>query len=347
MVWRHPKFVNRILLSIVLVTAAIAASYAAPKHTVRLGMQLQRGTTIHKLLIEMGEKWRNAPGGGVNLIIYPDGTQGSEVDMVRRMRVGQLQAAVLSASGLAEIERDLNALQLMPLVYRSFEELEYVREQLKTELEAKLAAKGFVVVFWGDAGWLHYFSRNEALYPDDFKNMKVFAGAGNQDQIQLIKDAGFNPVPLELNDVLTGIQTGMIDVVPVFPLYALSGQFYTGLKHMLEVNWVPLPGAVVITKKVWDSFSPEAQRTLLETGRDAGIKITAQTRRENEEAVRTMQNKHGLQVHSMTPEMKEKWEQFADRIRPAIRGKLVPEAMFDRVLDLLGKYRSSHNDNKP
>jgi len=346
---RYRKFMNWILLSIALVITAIGSgpSYAAPKRTIRLGMQLQRLTTIHKLLMEMGEKWREAPGGGVNLIIYPDGTQGSEVDMVRRMRVGQLQAAVLTASGLAEIERDLNALQAMPLVYRSLEELEYVREQLKQELEAKLAAKGFVVVFWGDAGWVHYFSRNEARVPDDFKKMKVFTGAGNHPQIQLMKEAGFNTVPLEFNDVLTGIQTGMVDAVPVFPLYALSGQFYTGLKHMLEVNWVPLPGAVVITKRAWDSLSPDTQRVLSETGREAGVKITSQTRRENAEAVRTMQNKHGLKVQAMTPAMEEKWEKFAESIRPAIRGKLVPEAIFDRVLRLLEEYRSSQNDNKP
>ena len=347
--WRHRKLVNWILLSaaLVITTMGTGSSYAAPNRTIRLGMQLQRGTTIHKMLIEMGEKWRDLPGGGARLIIYPDSTQGSEVDMVRRMRVGQLQAAVLTASGLAEIEPDLNALQKMPLVYRSLDELDYVREKLKSELEAKLAAKGFVVVFWGDAGWVHYFSRSEARLPDDFKKMKVFTGAGDYDQIQLMKEVGFNPVPLEFNDVITGIQTGMIDVVPSFPLYALSGQFYTGLKHMLEVNWVPLPGAVVMTKRVWDSFSSDAQRILSETGRDAGLEITSQTRRENDEAVRTMQSKHGLIVHTMTPEMQEEWEKFAESLRPAIRGKMVPEAMFDRVLKLLEEYRSSQKDNKP
>ncbi len=346
---RHRAYVNWILLSIALGIAAIVAgtSHAAPNRTIKLGMQLQRGTSIHKMLIELGEKWRNLPGGGAKLIIYPDSTQGSEVDMVRRMRVGQLHAAVLMASGLAEIERDLNALQAMPLVYRSLAELEYVREQLKQEFEAKLLAKGFVVVFWGDAGWLHYFSRNEARLPDDFKKMKVYTGAGDYDQIQLMKEAGFNPVPLEYADVLTGIQTGMIDTVPSFPLYALEGQFYTRLKHMLEVNWVPVPGAVVITKPVWDSFSPDAKREMLETGREAGLKITSQLRRENDEAVRTMQNKHGLKVHVMTPEMQEKWEQFAESLHAAIRGKLVPEDIFDRVLDLLEKYRGSHKDNKP
>jgi len=349
MVWKNRESVNRILFGMALVLGSIGAgvSYAAPQPVIRLGTEVPRGTTVYKLLTEMGEKWRDAPGGGARLIIYPDGTQGSEVDMVRRMRVGQLQAAVLTASGLAEIEPDLNVLQAMPLVYRSFAELEYVRNQLRTELEAKLAAKGVVVVFWGDAGWVRYFSRSQARFPDDFKRMKVYTGAGNYDQIQLMKQAGFNPVPLEWNDVLTAIQTGMIDAVPAPPLFALEGQFYSELKYMLEVNWVPLPGAVVVTKRTWDSLSPDTRQALLKTGRETGVEITAQSRRENAEAVRTMQDKHGLKVQAMTPEMTAKWEQLAESLRPAIRGKLVPAAMFDRVIDLLTKYRSSHNDRKP
>jgi TRAP-type C4-dicarboxylate transport system substrate-binding protein len=347
--WKNREIVNRSLLGIMLVIGAIGVgiSYSAPKHTIRLGTLAQRGTTPHKLLIEMGEKWRDAPGGGVRLIIYPDGTQGSEVDMVRRMRVGQLQAAMLTASGLAEIEPDLNALQSMPLVYRSFAELEYVREQLKTDLESKLAAKGFVVVFWGDIGWVRIFSRNEARFPDDFKKMKVLAGVGNYNQIQLMKQAGFDPVSFEWNDVLMAIQTGGIDAVQVPPLYALAGQYYRGLKYMLEINWAPLPGAVVVTKRAWDPLSAETRQAMLKTGREAGLEITAQTRRENQEAVQTMQNKHGLIVHTMTPEMQEKWEELAESLRPAIRGKLVPEAMFDRVLKLLEEYRNSHNDKNP
>ena len=86
---------------------------------------------------------------------------------------------------------------------------------------------------------------------------------------------------------------------------------------------------------------------MLKIGRTTGVEITSQMHRENDEAVRTMQSKHGLQVHAMTPEMQEKWEELAQRIRPAIRGKMVPEAMFDRVLKILGEYRSSHINKKP
>jgi TRAP-type C4-dicarboxylate transport system substrate-binding protein len=350
--WKYRESMSWIFLSILLGAGMAAAGtpntvFRDPKHVVRLGTLAQRGTSMHKMLIEMGENWRAAPDGGADLIIYPDGTMGSEVDMVRRMRMGQLQAAMLTAAGLGEIEKDMNVLQSMPLVYRSFDEVEYIRGQLKQELEAKLAAKGFVVIFWGDAGWVHFFSRIAARVPDDFKKMKIFTGADSYSQIQLMKEAGFNPVPLEWNDVLTGIKTGMIDAIPVIPLYALAGQYYTGLKYMLEVNWVPLPGAVVVTKSVWDSFSSDAQRAMLETGREAGLKITSKTRQENDEAVITMQNKHGLQVLPVTPEMDEKWQQLAITLRPAIRGKLVPEAMFDRVLHLLEQYRKSRNSIAP
>src|SRR5574342_428424 len=121
---------------------------------VRLGTIAPRGSSYAKHLLAMGEQWRQAPGGGVLLTIYPDGTMGSEADMVRRMRLGQLQAGMLTAVGLAEIEPAVAGLQNLPMMFRSLEEVDYIGEKLQPTLERRLADKGFVVLFWGDTGWV-------------------------------------------------------------------------------------------------------------------------------------------------------------------------------------------------
>jgi TRAP-type C4-dicarboxylate transport system substrate-binding protein len=347
---------NRNSISWILLTAALALSAiavcshaAAPKRSkriIRLGTLAKEQTSMYKILLEMRDRWREAPDGGAELIVYA-GTVGTEIDIVTRMRHGSLQAAMLTASGLSEIEEDLDALQAMPLIFRSYEEVEYIRERLRPELEEKLEAKGFIVIAWGDAGWVHLFSRHEARFPDDFRNEKIYTGRGNYEQIQLMKEAGFDPVPLEWSDVLTGMQTGMIDVVPTIPLYALAGQYFTRMKYMLGVNWVPLPGAVVITRKAWESLTPGVQQVMLETGREAALKMTARAREDNRKAVLTMQEKHGLKVQAVTPEMEKKWQDLAKTLYPSIRGRLVPEAMFDRVIRLLEEYRTAHQNSKP
>ena len=85
---------------------------------VRLGTIAPRGSSYAKHLLVMGEQWRQAPGGDVLLTVYPDGTMGTEADMVRRMRLGQLQAGMLTAMGLADIEPAVTGLQYMPMMFR-------------------------------------------------------------------------------------------------------------------------------------------------------------------------------------------------------------------------------------
>ena len=134
-----------------------------------------RGTAWHRSLLEVGEKWRAAEGAGAEFVVYGGGSQGGEADMVRRMRVGQLNAAMLSVIGLTEMDISVGALQKMPLVFRSWDELDYVRERLRPQLDQRFFDKGFVVLCWGDAGWVQFISKTPALRPDDFRKMKIFA----------------------------------------------------------------------------------------------------------------------------------------------------------------------------
>jgi TRAP-type transport system periplasmic protein len=321
--------------------AGLAVARAADKPTrVRLATLAPRGTSLHKTLVVMGEKWRSAPCGGVELTIYPDGTMGGEADMVSKMRIGQLQAAMLSVTGLSKIDKSVAALQNMPFTFRSLDEVAYVTDKLRPELERRFQEKGFVVLFWGDVGWVRFFSRKPVARPDDLRRMKLFAWAGDEQQLDLMKHLRFNPVPLETNDILTGLQTGLIDAVPAPPLIALAGQFDGPAQNMLEINYAPLVGGTVITKKAWDGICPDARQALLAAAADAGRDMTAKSRQESDDAVLAMQ-KRGLKLHTIAAADNAEWSRLADEVKPQVRGALVPEDMFDKVQQLLGEYRST------
>jgi TRAP-type transport system periplasmic protein len=329
------------LAAVVFGVIGLAPGSAADKPTrVRLATLAPRGTSLHKTLVVMGEKWRRAPCGGVELTIYPDGTMGGEADMVSKMRIGQLQAAMLSVTGLSKIDKSVAALQNMPFTFRSLDEVAYVTDKLRPELERRFLDKGYVVIFWGDVGWVRFFSRKPAARPDDLRKMKLFAWAGDEQQLDLMKHLGFNPVPLETNDILTGLQTGLIDAVPAPPLIALAGQFDGPAENMIEINYAPLVGGTVITKKAWDGICPDARQALLSAAADAGRDMTAKSRQESDEAVQAMQ-KRGLRVHGLTTADNAEWAKLAEQVKPQVRGALVPEDMFDKVQQLLGEYRSS------
>ena len=145
-------------------SGARAAGPPAPVR-IKLGTLIPRGTPAYQVLLEMREKWRQAPEGGVEIVVYPDGSMGGETDMVRRMRVGQIQAALLSMTGISEIDKSVNALQEMPMMFRSLDEYEYVRDKMRPALEKRLADRGFIALFWGDIGWVRFFSKDAGRAP--------------------------------------------------------------------------------------------------------------------------------------------------------------------------------------
>ncbi len=327
------KRLTIILLGVLLAWPALAQT------KLKLGTLVPKGSSPDQSLKLMAEAWRTAPDGGVAVTIYSDGVLGGEADMVRRMRIGQIQAGLLSGIGLAQIDDSVTALQTMPLVYRTLDEVDYVREKLHAQLEQKFTDKGFIVLFWTDAGWVKCFSRKPVIMPNDLAQQKFFVWAGDSKSRDIIKAAGFQPIPLETMDILPGLQTGLIDAVPCPPFFALAGQFYGPAPHMLDMNWSPLAGALVITKKVWNGLAPATQQALRVAAAKAGNDIRVQARKEMDESVTAMQQ-HGLQVHKLTPEAEAAWRKVAADSLPRIRGSLVPADMFDEVQRLLAEYRA-------
>ena len=323
-----------LLLAGILATSALAAD-----KQLRIGTLATKNSLYHRQLMELGEAWRTAQGGNAKYLVYPDGSQGGETDMVRRMRIGQLQGGLLSVVGLREIEPSIAALQNMPLMFRNWEEVDYVREKMRPAMEKKFLDKGFVVLAWGDAGWVRFFSKEPAVRPDDFKKMKFFAWGSEVEQQEIMKSLGYTPVPLETGDILPAIQTGMINAVPSTPYFALATQIYTTANNMLEFNWAPIVGALIITKKAWDELTPEGQAAVREAGAKAGVQLRAKARQEVDDAVEAMK-KRGLKVNKPNAEQMQEWNTLADNLYPRVRGKMVPADTFDEVVGHLKAFRA-------
>ena len=322
----------------------VAAFVAAPEvqaadKPLRIGTLVPKNSLYHRQLLEIGEAWRTGQGGSAKYVVFTDGSQGGEAEMARRMRIGQLQGALLSVVGLREIEPSIAALQVMPLLFRSWEEVDYVREKMRPAMEKKFLDKGFVVLAWGDAGWVRFFSKEPALRPDDFKRMKFFAWGSEPEQQSIMKSLGYTPVPLETTDILPAIQTGMINVVPSTPYFALASQIFNTAPNMLEINWAPIVGALVVTKKTWDDMTPDARDAVRAASEKAGVQIRAKARQEVEEAVDAMK-KRGLTVNKPNAEQMREWNELAEKLYPRIRGTMVPAETFDEVFVHLKAFRA-------
>ena len=327
------------LAGALLLCGLMGASALASDKPLRIGTLAPKNSLYHRQLLEIGEAWRQAQGGNAKYVVFPDGSQGGEAELARRMRIGQLQGALLSIVGLSEIEPSINALQSIPLLFKTWDEVDHVREKMRASMEKKFLDKGFVVLAWGDAGWVRFFSKDALMRPDDFKKMKFFSFAGESEQQEIMKSLGFTPVPLETTDILPSIQTGMINVVPSTPYFALATQIYGKVPHMLEINWAPVVGALVVTQKAWDDMSPAGRQALRSAGEKAGVLIRNKARQEVEEAVEAMR-KRGLVVNKPNPDQLREWQELADKLYPRIRGNLVPAETFDEVFQHVKAYRA-------
>jgi TRAP-type C4-dicarboxylate transport system substrate-binding protein len=329
----------RTQIAAALLVLAGFAALPASAQVIKLGTIAPEGSPWLDAIRAMADEWKAATGGKIEFRIYPGGVVGDDPDMVRKMRIGQLQAAALSNTGLYDIAHEMQALQ-MPMMLTSYEELDYVRDRMAPKLEAILEAKGFKVLNWGDAGWIHFFSQQPLLRPDDLKPMKLWVWAGYPAYVEAWKDGGFHPVELASTDILTGLQAGLINAFPAPPLLALANQWFGAAKQMCDVKWAPAIGATVITMKSWQAIDPAVREKLLASSRAAGLRLQGQVRKLDDEAIAAMQ-KRGLVVNHIPPEGVAEFERVAvESAYPKLIGNVVPADIVAEVKKLRDEFRA-------
>jgi TRAP-type C4-dicarboxylate transport system substrate-binding protein len=309
-----------------------------------MGTLAPEGSPWHQVLQQIGERWRRETQGRVKLVIYPGGVLGDEPDLVNKVRIGQLQAAALSGAGMSVIEPGVMCLQ-MPMMLESYEELDYVRDRVAPNLEKRIEGRGFQVLNWGDAGWVHFFASKPVRRLSDMRQMKLFTWAGDNETLELWKANGFRAVPLAATDILTGLQTGLIEVVPTTPLYALLNQSFGLAKFMNDVKWAPLVGATVISKRTWDRIQPNDRAVMLAAAREAGQSLRGGIRKMGDDAVAAMQKRKLTVVHA-DEALTAEWRREAETVYPKLRGHMVPADLFDEVRRVRDEYRGQRRGGR-
>ncbi|MFQ6675762.1 MAG: TRAP transporter substrate-binding protein DctP [Fidelibacterota bacterium] len=325
-----------ILFAAALATVVLPL-FADEPVVIKMATLAPEGSPWHELLLEMAQGWEDSTGGDVVLRIYPGGVAGDERDVIRKIRIGQLQAAAVTVEGLATISASMKVF-FVPLLVESLEELNYIRVRLRPGLKKELEGKGFKLLGWADVGWVYWFTREAVYTPDDLRALRLFNWAGDYRWIELWKKGGFQPVPLASMDVLPALQTGLIDAISTTPLAALSFQWFAVAPHMLNLKWGVLMGAIIISLKAWESIPPVHHATLLRVSREVEGRAWTLIP-EMERAVRVMEE-HGLTVHDITPEQKGAWMSLTRSFYPRIRGDVVPQEVFDRALELKEAYQN-------
>jgi TRAP-type C4-dicarboxylate transport system substrate-binding protein len=317
--------------------AALAATASAQEVVVKLGTLAPNGSTWHNLLKEMGERWAEASGGKVKLRIYAGGTQGSEGDMVRKMAVGQLQAAAITNVGMHDIVKEPQAVSA-PGMIESEAEFNAVFPKVEPELDKLLDQRGYVALHWSQIGFIRIFCTKPYRTPAEISDAKMFAWDGDPASVDAWKAAGFRPVVLSSTDVVPSLQTGMINCVANVPLYFLTARLFERASHMIDVPWGYLVGATLVKKETWNRIPADVRPKLLAIAHEIGARVDADVKKLNDDAIVAMK-RQGLDVVQVDP---RPWLAAAEKAWPVVRGKVVPAAFFDEVVRDRDAYRASH-----
>jgi TRAP-type C4-dicarboxylate transport system substrate-binding protein len=329
---------TRIITSVLLLL--LSAAGAARADTIKLATIAPQDSPYYEVLRDLGAAWARASGGRVELRIYAGGVAGDEDDVIRKMRIGQLQASAMSGGGLVDIVPELQVLQ-MPMMFRSDAERDYVADRIHPEIAALLEKRGFKVLGWSSAGWLQFFTQSPVLTPDDLRPLAVFTWAGNNSVIAAWKAAGFRPVAMPATEIMTGLQSGLINAIAVPPLPALAQQWFGLARHMTGLNWAALEGAIFVTRSAWDAVPAAARPQMEQAAQQACRTLAGSMRRLSEAAVEVMR-KHGLAVHQVTPAQRALWEAAVQPHYAVIAGGAGPPALLARVRALRDEYRAAH-----
>jgi TRAP-type C4-dicarboxylate transport system substrate-binding protein len=316
--------VKKLLLAALL--AALSTAARAEPVVIKLGTLAPQGSSWHELLKELGQRWEQASGGQVKLRIYAGGTQGSEGDMVRKLGIGQLQAAAITNIGMHDVITEPQAFSV-PFLFDDEKQTDCAFERLRPRLEEALAKRGFVALHWAKVGSIYLFCDEPRRTPAEAKSAKFWAWEGDPKSVEAYRAAGLQPVVLSATDIVPSLQTGMIDCVPTVPLYVLTAHLYEKANHMMDAAWSHLVGATIVRKDAWEKIDPALRPKLQAIAAELGKKVDAEVKRLNTDAVAAMQ-KQGLKVVPTDP---APWRSVMQNVWPIVRGGVVPAEFFDQV----------------
>ena len=324
-------------LAVAVVLLLSPALLLAQRANLRLGTILPANSVWDRALKQMASEWQQATDGRVRLQVR--GTTGDEATIIRRMRLNNPQVAALTLPGLTEIDDSFNVFGI-PFFFASDAEALHVLEALTPLYREALAEHGLVLLNWGHGGWAHIFSAQPIRGIPDLQAAKLYTSAGDNGMVQWYKQNGFQPVPLELTDVLMGLNTGLIDAYPSPPYGALVFQWYRQTSHMLDVPLSPVFGATVMTERAWNRIDEADRDALLDAAAEMQAFLFDEVPRQDQEAVAEME-KRGLTVSSVSEAEVGILRAGVDTLTATWRGDRVPAEIYDAAISARSAFRAN------
>lgn len=329
---------NRVLVVVSLVLA-MAHGAAAESREFRMATVAPAGSPWMDLLEKAATEIADKTDKRVTVKYFPGGQQGDERDYIRKIKLGQLDGAALTAIGLAQIDPSILVLQL-PMLFASREEIDYVADKMWPHFQKKFEKKGFRLADRGEIGWIYFFSKNKVSSMEDLRKQKLWILDDDLGSTMLDK-LKIQGVPLGLPEVDAALTSGRINACFSSPLGAVALQWYSKVKYMSSTPMVFAIGATVISLDTVNKVSAEDQKTIESISKRSSKKARTVIRQADDDARKTLVRK-GITVVDPPKEMVDELTAMAGGVQGELTGKVFSKEELDMVLGYRDEYRKKH-----
>lgn len=319
-----------------LLIAALAL--AAPVHdagaqtearsVLRLATLVPRNAVMTRAMARWNQDLAERTGGALSVRVYWGGSMGDERTMVRRMRIGQLDGASLTSTGLSIIHRPVLVMQV-PGVFRTYEQVDRVRAAIGPELERGFESEGFALLGWGDSGRVRLFSDEPLTRPGDLRTRRPWVPRSDAVFHEVLAAAGATGVPLSVGEVFGALRTHMIDVVPGTALAVAGLQWFTTVDHVTAQSDGFLVGGMVLRRGFLDELPAAHRDALFASARASQERFLQGVREGDERAYRALLH-HGMTEVDVSAH-EDEWRHVGDEARRRLAGRVFPAALLQRV----------------
>jgi TRAP-type transport system periplasmic protein len=333
--------VNRSIIPFICLLFLTTLPLAAQQTIIKIATLAPEGSTWITVMKDFDQAVRRESGNRIGFRIYAGGVQGDEKDYIRKIKLGQLQAAGVTGNGLTTVSPSLRLLD-SPFLFRSYEEADYIHQQFDREFNSAFEQNGFVNLGWTEVGFVYVMTMDPVRSPEDMKNVKMWMWEGDPIAEAAFTALDIHPIPLSITDVMTSLQTRMINGVYTSPYAAVALQWFSRVKNMLDVPLADASGSVVISKKTFDALPRDLQEILLRNGQKYMRHLTDLNRQDNEKAILTLR-KNGISINEPpSPQALASYEEIGRKARASMAGKIFSKELLARVEAAVAEFRKTH-----
>lgn len=326
------------MLLLIALSAPLQARAAAPEYEIKLATLAPENSSLMQIFNEMNAELLKETGGKVGFKMFPGFVLGDEEDVLRKLRIGLVHAAVFTTSALTDINPNLRALQV-PFLFNNYKEVDYVMGKLDSDLKRGFSDKGFEILGWPEIGFIYFMSTTPIKSLEDLKGKKVWAKANAPMSQAIIEKSGVSTVAINTPDVHMALQTNLLDVVYNSPYYALVTQWNTQIKYFTDLPLTYIGGALMIDKKVFSKLPAPLQETTRKVCATYLSRLTEKTRKDNAEALELIL-KRGVQKVTPDAAQVEEFKKLSAAAMNEMDPKFLPKDTLSKIKTWLAEYRS-------